>query len=152
MYFRKYHNTSVTAIIWPHRAHNIDAAYCCSWGSVVCLSVCLLCVGYDREPGQNSWTDRDAVWDVDCRGVDPNELTIVYVYHMGSRSPHGMGTFDCNDISKLITSHAVDQRSDWSATEAVWCHIKFPKMLIRPVGCGLSLLLFYCSFVHNKDN
>ena len=37
--------------------------------------------------------------------------------------PHGRGTFEGDDVG--ISPHAVDQRSDWPAAEAVDCHVKF---------------------------
>jgi len=47
----------------------IDAAYCYTWGKVVCLSIIFfgrsVSVGHNSEPCKNSWTDRYAIWDVD---------------------------------------------------------------------------------------
>ena len=49
---------------------------------MVCLSVC-----HNREPCKSSWTDRDAIWDVDLGGPKGT------MYLMGSRSPHVNGQF-----------------------------------------------------------
>jgi len=74
----------------PHRSKYVDTSqpyvtYGVAWS--VCLSVCLsVCVCHEREPCENDWTDRDAVYVVDSDG--PNELHL-----MGVQIPHAKGQF-----------------------------------------------------------
>jgi len=42
---------------------------------------------------------------------------------MGSRFPMERGIFLRDDVG--VSPHAVDQRSDWLAAEAIECHIEF---------------------------
>jgi len=106
---------------------------------MVCLSVC-----NDHEPSKNSWTAQDAIWVVDSGG--PKKLYIRW----GSRSPLGRGTFEgmTSVFSHMVLStipsgpdigislHAVNQHSDWLATEAAECRINFSQWklpVMRPV-------------------
>jgi len=50
----------------------------CCYSSVVGMSVWVcLCVGHDREPCKNGWTDRDAIWaGADSRGFKKRCITL----------------------------------------------------------------------------
>jgi len=61
----------------------------------VVWSVCLS-VHHDREPCKNGWTDRDAVWAVDCDG--PKEPCIIWV----SRCPVVIGYFEGGGVRPVL--------------------------------------------------
>jgi len=77
---------------------------------------------------------------------------------MGSRSPTGRGTFEGMTLKFSRTSpssvpswtvvrislHAVDQRFDWSAAEAVECHLKFSQWKIPCDAASLQTFLTTC--------
>ena len=66
MYFGRMHSTAVAK--WTaSQCIASDAAYCYT-RSVVCLSVCVS-IGYEREPCQNGWTDRETVWGCGLLGA-----------------------------------------------------------------------------------
>ena len=74
--------------VWPLAATAGDsglAKHGVAW--FVCLSVCLsvcVSVGQVHEPGKNSWTTREAVWEADSG--EPKQLWIRW-----GRDPHGEG-------------------------------------------------------------
>jgi len=76
---------------------------------------------------KNGWTDRGAVWGVDSGG--PRESCT----RRGSISSHAKGQFWVDDVE--IFPHAVDQRSDWPAAEAVEYHIKYSQ---RKISCDAA--------------
>jgi len=63
--------------------HSVDAACCYRWSGMVCRSVC-----HDHEPCKNSWTVRDAVWDVDSDGLKEPDI------RWGSDTPTWRGNFE----------------------------------------------------------
>ena len=75
-------------LLWPSASeHPLDVAYCYSRCSMVCQFVIVsICHNYDS--CKSSWTDHDAVRDVDSGGL--NEPCIRW----GSRSPMRRGNFE----------------------------------------------------------
>ena len=61
---------------------------------------------------------------------------------MGFGSPNERDTFEGDDVG--ISPHAVDQRSDWPASEAVECHFKcfakkkYPCDAASRLDCSIS--------------
>jgi len=108
--------------MWPITTDRV------AW-SVICLCVTAM------SPPKTVELMQVPFYDVDSGG--PKELCIRW----GSRYPTGRGTFEGDDIGSFrmvpstvrsgpdigISSHAVDQHSDWQAAEAVKCRIKFSK-------------------------
>ena len=147
----------------------------------VCRSVCRY-VGHDGEPSKNSWTDRDAVSDVDWGG--PKKSCIRW----GSKSPHVKRQFwwrngagpgharTCPAVDILKATHqwaaparfrcrwgVLDPGAHWrhlaNTTElsvcggdATLCQIISLVSISRSGSCSSPLQLVSCSWSHNRQS